>query len=406
MKKSLLSSRWLLTHPWLPDGIAARLLRAAGTAAPVATASIWAESVGSQWKGRRVLRLADMPEGAQGMGILLACSAILHQQIPEEDRYVGNLVENSRLYRLEFSHRGWRFASVAKMLMGGSTLAEASIAHCDEAAAARKISDKQLCLAYPRDVDDALLLSGMLEQIKEACDAESAATVALFTMGALPKLHGGALAAATQAFGPAAAREAVRRHKDELVMFAENLWNSKSQDIGLRMPVGYFEERLKRQNRMDLGMAPGSLADSASVDNGHQSLKWLGTRDSFLGELAKEAFSGEPIAWQMATENKALGILNVASWGVDVNLAGPDGKRPIEVAVDKGRALVFRGLLDAGANASTKGAKARKSPIERSGRMLRSGVGPKLLAAAEKAEMESCAPEPAAEITKAKPRRL
>lgn len=406
MKTSLLGSSWLLTHPWLPDGIAAKLLRAAGKAAPVATASVWAASVGNQWAGRRILRLADMPEGAQAMGILLACSAILHQQIPKDELFDGSLAQSKRRWALGMSRRGWRFASVAKMLMAGSTLAEASRALGSEQAAARKISDEKLCLAYPRDVDESLLLAGMLRQIKESFDAESAATVALFAMGSLPSVHGGAVEAAIKIFGQAAVKEAARRHKDELLMLAENLWNNKSGDIGLRMSWGHFDERQKSQNRTELGMAPGSLADSASVDNGFQSLKWLDSRPKFLAEMAKEAFSGEPIAWQMADENKALGILNIASWGLDVDLAGPDGKRPIEVAVGKGRALVFRALLDAGADASTKGAKARKSPIERSGRMLRSGVGPKLLAAAERAEMESVAPEPKAEAPKAKPRRL
>lgn len=307
---------------------------------------------------------------------------------------------------MSFSRRGWTFVLAAKMLIAGATMAEASNGACSERPPSRKFSDKKLYLAYPREVDESLLLAGLLEQASEAFGAQSAATVALFAMGGLPSLHGKAIATATQAFGAPAVEEALSRHKDELSMLAESLWNAKAKDIGLRMSQGYFDERQNDQQRHALGMAPGSLVDNASEDKGSICLKWLSTHPIFLGELAKKAFLGDPVAWRMATENKALGIINIASWGLDLNFAGPDGKRPIEVALDKGRALVFRALLDAGADASTKGAKARKSPISRSARMLRSGTGPKLLAAAERAEMESAAPMPTPEAAKPKPRRL
>lgn len=114
---------------------------------------------------------------------------------------------------------------------------------------------------------------------------------------------------------------------------------------------------------------------------------------------------------RMAAENEARAVHNLSTWGADMELPGPDGKRPIELAVSKSRALVFRALLAAGADASTKGPKSRKSPIERSKRLLHSGLGEKLLAQAERAEImavaqASPAPAPDQEPPKKAARRL
>jgi hypothetical protein len=92
----------------------------------------------------------------------------------------------------------------------------------------------------------------------------------------------------------------------------------------------------------------------------------------------------EPVVWAMAQENNVAGVLGLSMWGFGLDAAGPDGLRPVDIAVRKGRALLFRALVWSGADVSSKAPRARKTPIELGEKLLREDLGADLLAMAER----------------------
>ena len=251
--------------------------------------------------------------------------------------------------------------------------------------------DLALSRAYPRHASPEALLATALAQLGDAHEPATAATIGIFAMSSIPDLHGAMVAKAAEAFGEAAALEAARRFGSLLVFFSK--FSRQANADGQRMRILWadcYPGNNPHKNFAALS-APALLADHSLAAGQDFVSCWQVRRDGFFSGLVPAAFKNEPIIWRMAAENEARAVHNLSTWGADMELPGPDGKRPIELAVSKSRALVFRALLSAGADASTKGPKSRKSPIERSKRFLHPGVGDKLLAQAERAEIMAMA---------------
>ena len=385
MNKIIHGGAWLLTKKWLPDALASKMLRAAGRAAPSTAGAIWAASAANQIPGRRVLRLADMPETAQAKGILLAFAAMAHQDIEPHN------LRPSPKRRWNESRMGADFSKALLGIMSGRSIMEVFDERISKRRRWTSARDLALSRDYPRNANREELLATALAQLGEAHEPATAATIGLFAMGSIPDLHGNMIAKAAQAFGEAAAFEAAQRFGGMLVFFAR-YWRQPNAD-GRSMPMSwdYFNPKSNPERNLAAISAPALLADH-SVAAGHELASRAHTRrGSLFAGLAPAAFKDDPIIWRMADENDARAVRNFAAWGADMERPGPDGKRPIELAVGKNRALVFRALLEAGADAWTKGPKSRKSPIERSKRLLRPGLGEKLLAQAERAEIMAVA---------------
>lgn len=107
-------------------------------------------------------------------------------------------------------------------------------------------------------------------------------------------------------------------------------------------------------------------------------------------DLAKSLSGGASLAWKAAVENKPQAVVGLALWGQDLDSAGPDGLRPVDIATRQGRALLYRALALGGADCETKGRGSRKSPAELGKKLLREDLGSDLLSAAERAEIASC----------------
>lgn len=386
MNKTIHGGAWLLTKKWLPDALASKMLRAAGRAAPSTVGAIWAESVASPRLGRRVLRLADMPQPAQAAGILLAFAAMIHQDIAPAN------LRPSPKRRWREVKMGADFSKALLGVMSGRPLMD--VFEESHTKRGRWASSRDLALsrAYPRHASPEALLATALAQLGDAHEPATAATIGIFAMASIPDLHGAMVAKAADAFGEAAALEAARRFGSLLVFFAKN--SRQANADGQRMRTLWTEVYPGNNPHKNFAAlsAPALLADHSLADGQDFVSRWQVRRDGFFAGLAPAAFKNEPIIWRMAAENEARAVHNLSAWGADMELPGPDGKRPIELAVNKSRALVFRALLAAGADASTKGPKSRKSPIERSKRLLHSGLGEKLLAQAERAEIMAVAP--------------
>lgn len=122
---------------------------------------------------------------------------------------------------------------------------------------------------------------------------------------------------------------------------------------------------------------------------------------SSLRRLAQQALSkmlrdrhGEALCWELANQNDWRSILTLGEAGLlDLERKGPDGKTAAQLAVGKGRALVYRSLLALGADVTSRAPKARKSAAQRGARLMRKDMSERLVAAQEKAELHAHASE-------------
>jgi hypothetical protein len=106
-------------------------------------------------------------------------------------------------------------------------------------------------------------------------------------------------------------------------------------------------------------------------------------------DLAKRVGGEGSLAWKASVANKPEAVVGLSLWGEDLDAAGPDGLRPVDVATRMGRALLYRALALAGADCETKGRGSRKTPAELGKKLLRDDLGADLLSAAERAEIAS-----------------
>lgn len=241
-------------------------------------------------------------------------------------------------------------------------------------------------------------------QIADCAPGPHGAILALRAHLCAPGMSAGAVERVQEVFGP--------RVLTELSQALSIAWLDLAQSAGKRLMLASVaagsgragtpapalaRSLLQEQARAVLGCpllhgvagaAVFALAPGHALDG--QLDRWA-VNDVFkaLGPLAKLGLVGlaeepGPLAWALSTQNKPAEILGLAMWGYGVDEHGPDGLRPIDIAVKKGRSLLFRALIAAGADASTKAPRSKKAPIDLGRKMLRDDLEPGLLARAER----------------------
>lgn len=391
MSKIISAGSWLLTNRRISDKLAAKMLKVAGRAAPSITGAIWARSASGQSAGRRGLRLADMPEKAQAMGVLLAISAIVHQQIDQRQ------LRRSPKSRGEPA-AGPKFAKAFLNIMRGVPVIDA-INSYPSGQNWVGMGDLALSRAYPKDVNPEAFIKKVLAQLGEAHAPATAATLAIFAMAGNQQWHGQLVEMAASAFSCEAAAKAAERFGALICRLAELSTPDNERGLGLhKLEKGVDEaQRIMKQmltKNMEAFIAPALLVDNFVIAGRFFSQRWRREWAGMCAALTPSAFLHEPIIWRMAKKNNARAVLNLASWGASVERPGRDGKRAIEVAVEKKRADVFRAALWAGADVWTTGSSRGKSPLDRAQGLLRCDLEHELLAKAERgAMMASATPE-------------
>lgn len=239
----------------------------------------------------------------------------------------------------------------------------------------------------------------LCQQLSRALPPQQAAQAALLCLWPVPQSSSDALAYVRQTFGDQATDQACaslaplllqRARLRGLSLAASTVEAGSNQRSEFALSSSRANQNISRAEFGSWFIDPlFSLMKSKGVDVDPLAADFISRHDASMAQTFQVAFASKPCAWDLATANDYHAILGASFWGLDVDLPGPDGKRPIDIAVKSGRRLLFRSLILAGADATTKAAGSRKPPIELGKHLLRDDLTPSLLAKAERSMIDA-----------------